>query len=105
MNRIKESRIRAGLKQSELANLLHVAPPSVAQWENGRTAPSIDNIVNLAKILNVSTDFLLSVDSKTSSEGTTVRIGDQSVSVPDGIDQIEIDCNGKSFFVNIGGMK
>ncbi len=47
------------ISQEELAEKLSVSSQSVSLWENGQTAPSIENIVAIANIFNVSTDELL----------------------------------------------
>lgn len=47
------------MSQDELAEKLGVSRQSVSLWENGQTQPTIDNIVAMAKIFNVSSDVLL----------------------------------------------
>lgn len=50
------------MSQDELADKLKVTRQSISLWETGQTQPSLDNIVALAKLFNVSTDNLLSAD-------------------------------------------
>ena len=47
------------MSQDELAEKLGVSRQSVSLWETGQTQPTIDNIIALAKIFNVSTDAIL----------------------------------------------
>lgn len=57
--RIRLSRIRAGLTQEELAEQLEVSRVSVAKYEAGEMEPKLHKFKLLAEILNVSTDYLL----------------------------------------------
>ncbi len=47
------------MSQDELAEKLEVTRQSISLWETGQTQPSLDNIVALAKLFDVSTDDLL----------------------------------------------
>lgn len=40
MKNLREARIRAGLSQGELADKLHVAQPTISNWERGKGEPS-----------------------------------------------------------------
>ena len=57
---LKYFRKKRGLKQSELANLLHVSQQSIAKWENGKSEPNISTISDIAEKLNCSVNDLLS---------------------------------------------
>ncbi len=57
--RIKEARVKAGLSQKEAAISLHVSGPTVSEWESGKKTPSTDKVIKMAKLFNVSTDYLL----------------------------------------------
>lgn len=59
MNRIKEIRERKGLSQKFIALSLGVKAPSVYEWENGKSNPSVDNLLALADLMLVSVDELL----------------------------------------------
>ena len=56
---IKKYRKENNLSQDELAEKLGVSRQSISLWENGQTQPTIDNIIALARIFNVSTDAIL----------------------------------------------
>ena len=60
--RICEARTIRGWSQVELAKRLGVAKQTVSNWENDNIQPSIEMLVRLAGIFNVSTDYLLGLD-------------------------------------------
>lgn len=47
------------LSQTDIANLLFVSRQAVSKWENGDAEPSLDNLIALARVLNVSLDNLI----------------------------------------------
>ena len=49
-----------GTKQIEIAKTLGIAQPSVFQWKAGRNYPSHDMLVKIAKLTNVSVEWLYS---------------------------------------------
>ena len=57
--RISALRHEKALKQDELAEKLGVSPQAVSKWENDQTCPDISLLADLAKILGVSIDELL----------------------------------------------
>lgn len=60
--RIKTLRLAKGFSQVDLAVMLNVSKQSVSNWENDNIQPSIDMLIRLADIFNVSTDYLLGRD-------------------------------------------
>ena len=56
---IREARQRKGLKQDALAAELHVTPQAISRWETGQTAPDINLLLPLAKVLGLSVDQML----------------------------------------------
>jgi len=58
MNRLKQCREQSGLSQKEVAVSLGVKPPSVSNWESGRTNPSSKNLQMLAKLYHVNMEYL-----------------------------------------------
>lgn len=60
--RIHEMRISLGWNQVELAKRLGVAKQTVSNWENDNIQPSIEMLVRLSRLFNVSTDYLLGMD-------------------------------------------
>ncbi|HBF5857509.1 helix-turn-helix domain-containing protein [Clostridioides difficile] len=57
--RLKELRIKFGLKQHELAEILNVSQSTIGMYENDQRTPPIESIVKLAEYFNVTTDYLL----------------------------------------------
>ena len=60
--RIKELRKEFGLSQVELAMRMEVTKQTISNWENENIQPSIDMLVGLANVFNVTTDYLLGLD-------------------------------------------
>ena len=57
--RIGELRIKKGLSQSQLAEMLHVSASTIGMYEQGRRTPSIDMLVELSNAFDVSLDYLI----------------------------------------------
>lgn len=72
MYQFKECRELRGYSQNYVALSLGVKPPSVNSWEKGKTKPTLDNLIALSGLLNVTTDMLLGLkplnDSKPQDE-------------------------------------
>ena len=56
---IRSYRKKNNLSQDELAEKIGVSRQSVSFWETGQTQPTLDNIISLSKIFNISSDELL----------------------------------------------
>lgn len=57
--KIYELRKARGLSQEQLAEKVNVSRQSISKWESGETVPEIERIIELSKVFNVSTDYLL----------------------------------------------
>ncbi|MCC0783608.1 helix-turn-helix transcriptional regulator [Clostridioides sp. ES-S-0108-01] len=57
--RLKELRVKFGLKQYELAEILNVSQSTIGMYENDQRTPPAESIVKLAEYFNVTTDYLL----------------------------------------------
>lgn len=57
--RIRERRLKQGLKQQDIGNALALSAQAVSKWERGENAPDISILPDLARILGVSIDWLL----------------------------------------------
>lgn len=57
--RIRFQRERLGLKQQDIANALQISPQAVSKWERGENGPDIAVLGALARLLGVTTDWLL----------------------------------------------
>jgi transcriptional regulator with XRE-family HTH domain len=58
-NNIKTLRKEKGMSQSELAHMLEVSQTTITHYEKGVRQPTIDTLMNLSHIFNVSVDELL----------------------------------------------
>ncbi len=65
-NKISHYRMLTGLSQTELAERLHVSRQAVSSWEQGKTAPTIDNVLQLTRIFCISFDELLCLEDPSS---------------------------------------
>ena len=61
--RICELRTALGWSQVELAKRLQVAKQTVSNWENENIQPSIEMLVRLSKLFNVTTDYMLGLEN------------------------------------------
>lgn len=57
--KIRELRIKRGLQQTELAEMLGVSKSVVSSYENAVHLPPYDILVRLSNIFGVSCDYLL----------------------------------------------
>ncbi len=57
--RLRDTRIRAGLSQSDLEDISGIPKARLSRYENGHVAPSIQTLERLAKALRVSEASLL----------------------------------------------
>jgi len=57
--KIREIREEKGISQKALASLLGVSPTNIYNYEIGRTEPSTDMLIKIARALEVSVDYLI----------------------------------------------
>lgn len=72
----RKYREKAGLSQKEAAITLKVKPPSMVEWEKGKSNPTIENLINMARLYHVSVDTLLGMNEcaeRPAEEQTTNR--------------------------------
>ena len=62
--RLKDLREDADLKQSDIAEYLHIKQNTYSQYENGQRQLPIEILIVLAKYYNVSTDYILGISDK-----------------------------------------
>ena len=63
-DRIREIRQSRGMSQVELGKRIGVSKQSISNWENENIQPSIDMLIRIAKVFSVTTDYLLSLDTR-----------------------------------------
>ena len=59
MNHFREARLKAKLSQKAAAISVGVKSPSMSDWETGKSNPSIENLIAMSNLYNVSIDYLL----------------------------------------------
>ncbi len=62
--RIRAMREKRGLKQADIANALSVSPQAVSKWERGENGPDLAVLGPLARLLGVSTDWILGANEE-----------------------------------------
>lgn len=60
-NRIKELRCEKGLKQSDLAQAIHVSQQTVSRMETGKNTLQADMLIHLSAFFHVSVDYILNL--------------------------------------------
>ena len=67
-DRIREHRIRAGLSQDALAELVGVSRQAVTKWESGASSPTAANLFKLAEIFGTTADLLIDKEKAETEE-------------------------------------
>ena len=57
--RLKELRLENNYSQNKVATNLGIRQQSYVRYENGTGEPSLETLVAIARLYNVSTDYLL----------------------------------------------
>lgn len=60
--KLSELRKKKGLSQIELAEKLNVSRQAVSRWETGGALPSVENLLSLRELYNVSLDEMVGAD-------------------------------------------
>lgn len=61
-NKIKNIRISNNLKQTELADILHISEKTISSWENDRTMPDLNMIYKISSYFHKSFYYLITDD-------------------------------------------
>lgn len=69
---IKEQRENKGWSQAELAEKLGITQDSISLWEKNRRIPNTPYIISLAKLFNISTDYLLGYENDFGIKDNTI---------------------------------
>lgn len=68
MNRIRFLRMHRGMRQEELARVIHVSQSSLSGYENDKYEPDCKTLLRLAAFFGVSTDYLLGIEKAAAPE-------------------------------------
>ena len=63
-NTLKTLRLRKNMTQAQLAQKLGLTKSVISAYETGLLLPSYDILIHIARIYNVSTDYLLGIEQK-----------------------------------------
>ena len=63
-NVLKTLRLKENMTQAQLAQKLGLTKSVISAYETGLRLPSYDLLIHIAKIFNVSTDYLLGLENK-----------------------------------------
>lgn len=74
---LKELRSKKGMTQGQLAKEVGVSAGNVGDWETGKSKPGYNALAALARIFEVSADYLLELD--TSLEKKSVDLSDYKI--------------------------
>lgn len=72
LERLTARRKECGFTQETLADRMGIAQPTIQRWESGKREPNIDQLIELAKILDVSIDWLVGLNSEIENVYTPV---------------------------------
>ena len=62
--RLKQLRKEKKVSQKTLADALFISQQAIAKWESDKSSPNPETVRKIAEYFNVSTDYLLEVDSE-----------------------------------------
>lgn len=102
-NKLLELRKEKGLSQEALANKLGISRQAVSKWERAEASPDTDNLIELAKLYDISLDELLLHEPSSKKQESTekdehvqrsVHIGKDGIHVQDDQDEVHISFQG-----------
>lgn len=67
-------RKQKGWSQEELSYQLDVSRQAVSKWESGASIPDIDKIIQMSKLFNVSTDYLLKNEEGSAEPTDSIKV-------------------------------
>lgn len=80
------------ISQEEFANILNTSRQAVSKWERNETKPDIDKLILIAKLFNISIDYLLNYEIDDSN-------------VEDFTNKLEEHCKSNRFTISINDIK
>jgi len=76
--KIQMLRKQLGMSQDELGQKLLVSRQTISLWEKGQTVPTIDNLIKLREIFEVSTDEILGFERDSQGEKVPVPAANEA---------------------------
>ena len=80
MKRLYELRTEKGLSQRGMAANFNVSQGTYNNWENGKTQPSIEQLVSIADFFGVSIDYLVGREGE---DGVIASAKDDRINLSD----------------------
>ena len=71
--KITKLRKAHGWSQEDFAEKLNVSRQAISRWENGTALPDAQNVLQISKLFNVTTDYLLNDDYESDSDIPAVQ--------------------------------
>lgn len=59
---IKGLRVEKSMTQTQLASLLFISQDTISLWERNKSLPDVKSLIQLSKIFNVTTDYILGLE-------------------------------------------
>ena len=81
-NRMKELRRRNLLSQKDLAEALHVSQATISGWETGAYEPDQSALIDMAKLFNVTIDYIMGISDEENSTVHTPPEKTERVTTP-----------------------
>ena len=75
--KISRCRQNQNLTQEEFAAKLCVTPQAVSRWERNQSLPDITILQDICRVLNISSDYLLNIESGQMSENNDANVSQQ----------------------------
>ncbi len=73
-NRLKQLREEAGLKQKDIAPKLNISTSAYGFYEQNKRTPDANMLVDLAKIFDVSLDYLMGLSDDKKTDGNSFSL-------------------------------
>ena len=94
-NNIKHLRTLKNLTQECFANELNVSRERIASYEQGRSSPPVETLIELSNYFNLPIDVLIKNDLTSATDTSFITIGNQRILFPikvneDNEDMIEV---------------
>ena len=79
MNRIKDIREDADMKQVELAKLLNIAKTTLSGYERQVSEPPFEILIKISQIFNVSVDYIICRTNNPTNESFTEGLTEEEI--------------------------
>ncbi len=88
-NRLRDCREQKGLSRAQVTSQVDIGTTTLQQWETGSREASLETLGNLAKLYNVSPQYLIFGDQSTALPDIAAITNQKGISVEDAIDTLK----------------